>query len=66
TPATGTLQIANNADISVTYTPLAHSPFPATSAYDLVIIAPEKFESALQPLIDHKNSYNVSTYLKTT
>jgi len=66
TPATGTLQIANNADISITYTPLAHSPFPATSAFDLVIIAPKKFESALQPLIDHKNSYNVSTYLKTT
>jgi hypothetical protein len=66
TPATGTLQIANNADISITYTPLAHSPFPATSANDLVIIAPKKFESALQPLIDHKNSYGVSTYLKTT
>jgi len=66
TPATGTLQIANNADISITYTPLAHSPFPTTSTYDLVIIAPKKFESALQKLIDHKNSYNVSTYLKTT
>jgi hypothetical protein len=66
TPATATLQIANNADISITYTPLAQSPFPATSAYDLVIIAPEKFKSALQPLINHKNSYNVSTYLKTT
>jgi Peptidase family C25 len=66
TPATGTLQIANNADISISYTPLAHSPFPATSTYDLVIIAPKKFESALQPLITHKNTLGVSTYLKTT
>jgi hypothetical protein len=34
--------------------------------YDLVIIAPNKFASALQPLIDHKNSYNIKTMLKPT
>jgi hypothetical protein len=66
TPAAGTIQIAQNADVSITYTPLEKTPFPTTSTYDLVIIAPEKFASALQPLIDHKNSYGVRTYLKTT
>jgi hypothetical protein len=66
TPATATLQIAHNADITINYTPLENTPFPTTSTYDLVIIAPEKFESALQPLIDHKNNYGVRTYLKTT
>jgi hypothetical protein len=66
TPATGTIQIAQNADIDITYTPLENTPFPATSNYDLVIIAPEKFESALQPLIDHKNNHGVRTFLKTT
>jgi len=34
--------------------------------YDMVIIAPEKFSSAIQPLIDHKNSYDIQTILKTT
>ncbi|VVB60910.1 Peptidase family C25 [uncultured archaeon] len=66
TPATGIIQIAHNADIGITYTPLKNIPFPATSTYDLVIIAPKKFESALQPLIDHKNSHGVRTFLKTT
>jgi len=36
------------------------------SEYDMVIIAPEKFSSAIQPLIDHKNSYDIQTILKTT
>jgi hypothetical protein len=35
-------------------------------SYDLVIIAPKKFSSALQPLIDHKNDHGVKTILKTT
>lgn len=33
--------------------------------YDMVIIAPEKFSSTLQPLIDHKNSRGISTKLAT-
>ena len=34
--------------------------------YDMVIISPDIFSSSLQPLIDHKNSRNVQTVLKTT
>ena len=34
--------------------------------YDMVIISPSKFSSDLQPLINHKNSYNIRTILKTT
>jgi hypothetical protein len=34
--------------------------------YSMVIIAPEQFSSAIQPLIDHKNSVGVTTFLKTT
>jgi hypothetical protein len=34
--------------------------------YDLVIIAPSKFSDEIQPLIEHKNSYNVRTILVTT
>jgi len=37
-----------------------------TNAFDMVIIAPETFASAIQPLIDHKNDHDILTYLKTT
>ena len=32
----------------------------------MVIIAPSQFADSLQPLIDHKNSYGLRTFLKTT
>jgi len=34
--------------------------------YDMVIIAPQKFSSKLQPLIEHKNNYGINTTLKST
>ncbi|KYK25848.1 hypothetical protein AYK20_04125 [Thermoplasmatales archaeon SG8-52-1] len=34
--------------------------------YDMVIIAPDEFSASIQPLIDHKNSHSVKTFLKTT
>ena len=34
--------------------------------YDMVIIAPEVFSENLAPLIAHKNSHGISTFLKTT
>jgi hypothetical protein len=34
--------------------------------YDMIIISPNLFSTALQPLIDHKNSRNVKTILMTT
>jgi hypothetical protein len=34
--------------------------------YDMVIIAPEKFSTSIQPLIDHKKSYGIRTFLKPT
>ena len=37
-----------------------------TEEFDMVIITPNKFSSSIQPLIDHKNSHGVKTFLKTT
>jgi len=34
--------------------------------YDMVIIAPEMFSESLAPLIAHKNSHGVETFLQTT
>ena len=41
-------------------------PISFTDKYDLVIVAPSRFSSALQPLINHKNNNGVQTILKTT
>jgi hypothetical protein len=60
------LLYAENMDIEINYELPDSSPFPLTSEYDLVIIAPELFSTALQPLVEHKNNHGVSTILKTT
>ena len=54
------------ADISITYNEPKSSPFPQTTVYDMVIISPSKFSKVLEPLINHKNSHSVPTFLKTT
>jgi hypothetical protein len=59
------LTLAHQVTINVTYEPPTN-PVIFTDQYDMVIIAPEKFSSALQPLIDHKNSISIRTVLKTT
>jgi len=66
TPAQNIITIAKTADITITYTPPESTPFPQTTTYDMVIIAPSAFSDALQPLIDHKNKYGIETTLKTT
>jgi hypothetical protein len=65
-PAANTITIAEEAEITITYLPPDTKHFPNTAAYDLVLISPSLFSSALQPLIDHKNNYGVKTFLKTT
>jgi len=65
-PGSDTIYYAEKIDITVTYTVPHSNPFPTNTEYKLVIIAPKKFSSALQPLIDHKISKGVTTILKTT
>ena len=65
-PAEGKLYAAESADITITYEEPQSNPFPENSAYDLVIIAPQKFSSALQKLVDHKIDHGLSTTIKTT
>jgi len=64
-PASNIIYFSEEMKISFDYqVPLNPVIFP--DVYDLVIIAPSKFEQALQPLISHKNSFNMKTTLKTT
>jgi hypothetical protein len=65
-PGSNILHYAQTIDVTVTYKTPQVSPFPLSTEYDLVIIAPQKFSSALQPLVDHKIAKGVSTTLKTT
>ncbi len=46
---------AEKATIDIEFTP-PENPITFGDTYDLLIIAPANFESALQPLVDHKNN----------
>jgi len=64
-PSLNLLFVPEEIEITVEYR-LPEEPLFTADEYDMVIIAPSKFSSALQPLIDHKNNYGVRTFLKTT
>jgi hypothetical protein len=65
TPLENKLSVIDQADIQISYKLPETNPFPQTTTYDLVIIGPNEFSDALQPLIDHKNSYGVETVFKS-
>ena len=46
---------ATQATIEIDYSPPVH-PFVFGDVYDLLILCPQNFQSALQPLVDHKNN----------
>ena len=64
-PTLNTIYYSLNANINIIYEEPVN-PITFEDIYDLVIIAPSGFSSGLQPLIDHKNSNEVETILKTT
>jgi len=64
-PVHNQLLYTDGFDIQVTYHEPTTPVKTATEAYDLLIIAPEKFASALQPLVDHKNSKGMKTVFKS-
>jgi hypothetical protein len=64
-PVENMIYYSENADIKIKYeTP--KSPVVFEDIYDLVIIAPTEYSEALQPLVDHKNSFGIDTTIKTT
>ena len=54
-PSENTIYYSTDATINIKYT-LPESPVIFPDEYDFLIIAPEQFQSALQPLVDHKNN----------
>ena len=58
------LQYISHIDIQITSD--AISPIPVSSdGYSLVVISPSEFSDSLQPLVEHKNAYDVPTILVT-
>lgn len=67
TPAKNIVTIAEQTDITISYDGNEKiDVFPTNAENDLVVIAPETFSDALQPLINHKNNIGIQTTLKTT
>jgi Peptidase family C25/Propeptide_C25 len=64
-PVNNEISLAGSFDIKVSYQAPQAPQQSASEEYDMVIIAPEKFSSSIQPLIDFKNTHGVITKLKT-
>ncbi len=64
-PAENILRCAKDVDIVITYIPPETPSTMISDQYDLVIIAPEKFSKAVQPLVAHKINNNMTTKLVT-
>jgi hypothetical protein len=64
-PSDNTLRYAQNAKISIMYMLPDEKSTKSTDQYELVIIAPEAFSEALQPLVSHKISKGMTTKLVT-
>jgi len=62
-PKNDILKIASKARIEITYDKPTKT-ITSKDDYDLVIISPSDFSEALQPLVNHKNSKGVSTFIK--
>ncbi|MBN2603282.1 MAG: hypothetical protein JXA91_04025, partial [Candidatus Thermoplasmatota archaeon] len=57
------LQFIQQINLNISYKEPVNSLLPNYSVYDLLIIAPSEFIKNLEPLRDHKNSYDVNTKL---
>lgn len=63
-PATRKLHYVVNIRVEVAYR-VPQEPLSQAHMYDLLIVAPEKFGQALQPLVDHKEQHGLATKLVT-
>jgi hypothetical protein len=65
-PVENILVSAEEISLSVTYNEPQESLLTNTDEFDMVIIAPSCFSSNLEPLVEHKNTIGIRTFLKTT
>ncbi len=65
-PIRNRIDYASKIQVTIEYKKPERSLLSANDDFDMVIIAPSRFSKYVQPLIDHKNSHGVKTFLKTT
>jgi hypothetical protein len=65
-PSDNILRYAKNAKITITYLLPETQSTTTSDQYELLIIAPEAFSEALQPLVTHKISKGMTTKLVTS
>jgi hypothetical protein len=65
-PAEDKITYTNSMDIKISYDTSKTFDEPVDAAYDMVIIAPEKFRIPLSPLVMHKQMMGVKTLFKST
>jgi len=63
-PLENTLFISQEYSITISYEQPTR-PMQFSNTYDLLVIAPDEFAEALQPLIIHKNAFGMNTTLVT-
>jgi hypothetical protein len=63
-PNKNLLLYSSHFTVEITYEKASPSTAPS-DVYSLVIISPSEFSEQLQPLVDHKNAYDLSTILIT-
>ena len=64
-PVLQKIQYVNKIELTIEYDENPSIKTTSTNQYDLVIITPSEFCDDLQPLVDHKNTYNIKTNLTT-
>jgi hypothetical protein len=62
---TNQIEFIENISIIITYKEPENPILTNPGIYDLLIISPTKYENLLNPLIEHKNSFGISTKLVT-
>jgi len=65
-PNTDTIKYVDTIDITLNYENPEVDLFSTNADFDLVIITTDKFTKDLEPLVEHKNDYGVSSFIKTT
>ncbi len=63
-PATRELRYVEDVTVEVSYRTPAE-PLPEADVHDMLIVAPEEFTGAMQPLVEHKEEHGLATKLIT-
>jgi hypothetical protein len=65
-PLEGMIQYLSNAKINIAFqAPSDNTDTQTINSFDLLIITPETFVNPLQPLVEHKESIDITTTVKT-